>query len=142
MPYLMRTKRALVYAWLLATVLSGIPSTLYALLTGDDPLEATRAAGAMIGLPGSIAAAALVHAAVSLFWSFVLWCVLPYRHGMFWALAASAGVAILDLRLLAPVFFPEVAALDFWPQFADHLAWGVCVGFALERGQTAARALT
>ena len=40
MPYLMRTKRALVYAWLLATVLSGIPSTLYALLTGGDPLEA------------------------------------------------------------------------------------------------------
>jgi hypothetical protein len=104
-------------------VLSGIPSTLYAPLTGGDPLEATRAAGAMIGLPGSIAAAALVHAAVSLFWSFVLWCVLPYRHGMFWALAASAGVAILDLS-------PRPGVLP--------LAW-VCVGFALERGQTAAR---
>jgi hypothetical protein len=45
-----RRRRAfpdLVHAWLLAT-----------LLTGNDPLEATRAAGAMIGRPDSIAAAA------------------------------------------------------------------------------------
>jgi hypothetical protein len=57
-----RRRRAfpdLVHAWLLATLLSGIPSTTYALLTGNDPLEATRAAGAMIGRPDSIAAAAI-----------------------------------------------------------------------------------
>ena len=45
----MRTKRELLYAWLLATLpLSGIPSTVYALLTGGDPLEATRAAADML----------------------------------------------------------------------------------------------
>lgn len=120
---------ALVSAWLLATLLSGIPSTTYALLTGNDPLEATRAAGAMIGRPDSIAAAALVHCAVSLFWVVVLWLWLP--RGMVWALLASAAIAILDLGLIAPLFFPEVARLAFWPQFADHLAWGACVGAAL-----------
>jgi hypothetical protein len=131
----MRRKRDLLYAWVLATVLSGIPSTLWALLTGRDPLEATRAAGAMISMPDSIAAAALVHASVSLFWSILLWVVLPDRYTTFWALLASAAIAYLDLRLIAPVFFPEVAALDFWPQFADHLMWGACysVGLSLAR---------
>lgn len=40
--------RDLVYAWLVSTVLSGLPSTLHALVTGADPLKATRAAGAML----------------------------------------------------------------------------------------------
>lgn len=112
-------------------MLSGIPSTLYALLTGGDPLEATRAAGAMIGRPGSIAAAALVHASVSLFWAAALW--LTKIRTLLWTLPASAAIAVLDLRIIAPAFFPEVAALDFWPQFADHLMWGACVGFALQK---------
>jgi hypothetical protein len=128
----MRPKRDLLYAWLAATLLSGIPSTLYALVTGDDAMEATRAAGAMIGRPESIAAAGAVHATVSLFWSWVLWRALPLRHTMLWALAAAAAIAVLDLRVIAPAFFPEVAALSFWPQFADHLMWGACVGLALQ----------
>jgi hypothetical protein len=133
----MRTKRDLLYAWLLATLLSGIPSTLYALLTGADPTEATRAAGAMLlrsetSLPKLFAAAVMVHAAVSLFWAAALWLALPYRKTTLWALLASAAIAVLDLRIIAPAYFPEVAALDFWPQFADHLMWGACVGLVLE----------
>lgn len=133
----MRTRRELLYAWLAATLLSGVPSTLYALLTGSDALEATRAAGAMINRPGSIAAAALVHSLVSLFWATVLWLLLPYRHSALWALLASMGIALLDLRIIAPAFFPEVAALAFWPQFADHLMWGACIGLAFEYGRRA-----
>jgi len=135
MAYPMRTKRALFYAWLLATLFSGIPSTLYAFLTGADPLEATRAAGAMVSMPDSIPAAAIVHASVSLFWALLLWPVLPYRNTMLWALLASAGIALLDLKVIAPVFFPEVAALDFWPQFADHLMWGACYSVGLSLGR-------
>ena len=77
-------------------------------------------------------AAALVHAAVSLFWATVLWLALPHRHTLTWALAASAAIAVLDLRVIAPIFFPEVAALAFWPQFADHLMWGACAGAVLQ----------
>jgi len=87
---------AFLYAWLLATLLSGIPSTAYALLTGGDAMEATRAAGAMVGRPDSVLAAAAVHLAVSTFWS--------------------------------------VAALAFWPQFADHLAWGAFYSVGLSLG--------
>ena len=141
MTYPMRSKRILLYAWLLATLLSGIPSTLYALVTGGDPLEATRAAGAMVidadaRFRALFLAAGFVHASVSLFWTLILWLVLPYRRTMLWALAASVAIAILDLQLIAPTFFPEVAALNFWPQFADHLMWGACVGFAFARAPT------
>jgi hypothetical protein len=103
------------------------------LLTGNDPLEATRAAGAMIGRPDSIAAAALVHMSISLFWATVLWLWLP--RGLLWALLASTAIAVVDLRVIAPLFFPEVARLDFWPQLADHLAWGASysVGLSLAR---------
>lgn len=132
----MRTKRKLFHAWLAATLLSGIPSTAYALITGGDALEATRAAGAML-LPGEnssaklFAAAALVHGLVSLFWATLLWLLLPYRHTVLWALAASVAIALIDLRLIAPAFFPEVAALELWPQLADHLMWGACCGLGL-----------
>ena len=131
-----RSSRELLWAWLAATLLSGLPSTGWAFLSGGDPLEATRAAGAMllpreIETPPLLLAAAIVHPLVSLFWALVLWFALPRRHVALSALAASAAIAFLDLRVIAPAFFPEVAALEFWPQFADHLAWGASYGVTL-----------
>ena len=129
--------RDLLLAWLLATVFSGLPSTMHALLTGADALEATRAAGRML-LPGAtstpvlFAAAAVVHPAVSAFWTLVFACLLPRRHVAWWAIAGSAAVAWLDLRVIAPLLFPSVAALPFWPQFADHVAWGALLGGTLQ----------
>ena len=127
----------LIRAWLVATLFSGLPSTLYALGSGSDPLEATLAAGRML-MPDAtdkltlLAAAAVVHSAVSLFWTAVFAFVLPRRHLALWAIAGSAAVALLDLRVIAPVFFPSVAALPFWPQLADHLMWGALLGISLQ----------
>jgi hypothetical protein len=123
-------------AWLVATLVSGLPSTLHAWLIGADVLQPTRAAAAMLvsrpdGMTGVLAAAALVHAAVSLFWSALVVVALPRRHVVVAALLAAAAIALVDLRLIAPSFFPEVAALPFWPQFADHLMWGLGVACAL-----------
>jgi hypothetical protein len=118
-----------------AALFSGIPSTLYAWFTGGDVMEATRAAGAML-IPASssdrelVLAAALVHVAVSLFWTAVLVPVLPRRHTVAWATCALAGVALLDLRVIGRLF-PEILALAFWPQFADHLAFGALLGGVL-----------
>jgi hypothetical protein len=78
-------------------------------------------------------AAALVHAAVSFFWAAILFMLLPRRHVVLWAMAAAAAIGILDLRVIAPLFFPGVAALAFWPQMADHLMWGACFGLVLQR---------
>ncbi|HEY8251035.1 MAG TPA: hypothetical protein VIG70_10540 [Burkholderiales bacterium] len=72
---------------------------------------------------------------MSLFWAVVLWLALPRRRTMLWALLASAAIALIDLRLIAPAFFPEVAALAFWPQFADHLMWGACYSVGLSLGR-------
>jgi hypothetical protein len=133
------TPRELFWAWLIATVFSGLPSTAYALLMEADPREATWAAGGML-LPMSappaqlFVAAAVVHCSVSAFWTAVFGALLPRHHVMAWALAGSAAVALLDLRLIAPLLFPSIAALAFWPQFADHLMWGVLLGATLQRG--------
>lgn len=57
-----------------AAVLSGAPSTLHALATGRDPLEATKAAGSIV-LPGEhralplVVAATPVHLALSFGWA-------------------------------------------------------------------------
>jgi hypothetical protein len=121
-----------------ATLLSGIPSTVYALVTGRDVLEATRAAGAMLIAAESsgtalFAAAALVHVCVSFFWAATVVGVLPRKAVVEWAIAASAAIGWLDLRLIAPAFFPEVAQLEIAPQMADHLMWGATLGIALAR---------
>lgn len=131
------TARDLFWAWLVATVFSGLPSTLHALAIGADPLEATMAAGAML-LPGSsntlvlFGAAAVVHPAVSLFWTAVFGLLLPRRHVAAWAVVGSAAVALLDLGVIAPLAFPAVAALPLWPQVADHLMWGALLGGTLQ----------
>ena len=119
-----------------AALLSGIPSTLYAWITGGDVMEATRAAGAML-IPAAstdrelFIAATLVHAGVSLFWTLILVPLLPRRHTVIWAIVALAFIAVLDLRLVGRLF-PEIFALSFWPQFADHIAFGAALGNVLE----------
>jgi hypothetical protein len=138
------SRRELFRAWFAATVFSGAPSTLLALATGGDPLEATRAAGAMLvsldsALPMLLAAAGVAHLTVSSFWALVFGSILPRRHALVWSVLGSAAVAFLDLRVIAPAFFPSVAALAFWPQFADHLMWGTCFGLVLSSASWCAR---
>jgi hypothetical protein len=133
------SRRDILYAYLVATVFSGLPSTLHALVTGADALEPTRAAGAMLAASCAdtatlIAAAAVVHPAVSLFWTAVFAFLLPRSRLVLWAVIGSAAVALLDLRVIAPLFFPSVAALPFWPQLADHLMWGALLGGTLQMG--------
>jgi hypothetical protein len=131
--------RSVALAWMAATLFSGAPSTLHALATRGDPLEATWAAGHMLldsGSPGALlAAAAIVHCAVSAFWALVAATVLPRRHTLLWALGFSAAVGAFDLLLVAPQWFPSVAALSAGPQMADHLMWGACLGGVLQAWQ-------
>ena len=69
-------------AGVIAGTVSGLPSTLHAVLTGRDPLAAARAAGNLV-LPAEAApvrllvAGAAVHTAVSLGWGTVLGVALP-----------------------------------------------------------------
>jgi hypothetical protein len=117
-----------------AAVPSGLPSTLHALATGRDPLEATKAAGSLLlrhetrTLP-LVAAAVPVHAALSLGWGAVLARVLRRPTPLRGALGGLA-IAALDLGVIGRRF-PRVRALPLVPQLADHLVYGAVVGAVL-----------
>ena len=113
-----------------AGALSGVPSTMHAVLTGRSPLAAARAAGELLGRPG-LARGALVHAALSIGWACVLARLLPRRRTVLWGGVAGAAIAALDLAV-ARRRFPAVAALPSPPQVADHVAFGALVGLVLQ----------
>jgi hypothetical protein len=120
-----------------AAVLSGLPSTVHALVTGGDPLAATRAAGA-IALPREVrtirllSAAVPVHLGVSLGWAFVLAAVLPRRRTVLAGAAAGLAIAALDLGTVGRRV-PGLRALPIGPQLADHIAYGAVVGAVVAR---------
>jgi hypothetical protein len=130
-------RRALTAA-AVAGVVSAVPSTASAVASGGDPFEATLAAGSIL-LPRETrrwrlaAAAAPVHATMSLFWALVLERTLPRRHPVRWGAAAGAGIAVLDLIVIGRRF-SRVRELPFLPQLADHVAFGVTVALVLSRG--------
>jgi hypothetical protein len=126
-----------VRAGLAAAVLSGAPSTIHALATGRDPLEATYAAGSIL-LPGErrpgrlLAAAVPVHLGISVGWAIVLAAVLPPRRTILWGAAAGLAIAALDLGLIGRRF-DRIRALPVGPQLADHVAYGAVVGALLRK---------
>ncbi len=123
-----------------AALLSGVPSTLHALLTGRDPLEATLAAGSIV-LPREqrrarlVAAAVPVHLAISTFWAVLLSAVLPRERPVIGGAVAGAALAAIDLGVLGRRF-PTIEALPRAPQVADHIAFGVITAVALSRLET------
>jgi hypothetical protein len=120
-----------------AAVLSGAPSTLHALATGRDPLEASLAAGTLLlgreRRPARLlVAAAVAHVALSLGWAVVLAVVLPRRRTVAAAAAAGLAIAALDLGVVGRRY-PRIRALPLVPQVLDHVAYAVTVGVMLER---------
>ena len=127
-----------------AAVLSGAPSTLHALLTGRDPLEASLAAGTLLlaheQRPARLLpAAAVAHVALSLGWAVVLAAVLPRRHAIVAAAPAGLAIAALDLGIVGRRL-QRIRALPLVPQVLDHVAYAVTVAVVLERRARATRA--
>lgn len=124
-------------AGLYAALPSGLPSTVHALATGRDPLEAARAAGTIVlpdDAPGPalLAAAAPLHLAVSAGWGIALAAVLPRRATTLWGAFAGAAIGVLDLGI-ARSLWPRIAALPQRPQLADHVAFGAIAGAVIAR---------
>ena len=124
------------YTVWIAAFLSGIPSTALAYFTGKDMLEATRAAGEMLvaadSSPLQLAmAATAVHGSLTIFWGSVLTLYVPRKHAISCSCIAMILVGIFNLCVVAPRFFPSVAALQFWPQMMDHANLGLCYGIVL-----------
>lgn len=115
-----------------AAAVSGVPSTIYALWRGSDPLEASLAAGSLV-LPHEtrrgrlLLAASIVHGGLSFAWSLALSASLPRRATLRWAALAGLGIAALDLGVIGRRFAP-IRSLPPLPQVADHVAFGITVG--------------
>ena len=129
-----------IVAGLVAAVVSGVPSTAWALSGGRDPLEATLAAGSIV-LPVEerrerlVVAAISVHLAISLGWGMALAATLPRRRTVLAGALAGLAIAAVDLGVVGRRF-PKIAALPLGPQLADHVAYGITVGWML-RGRGA-----
>jgi hypothetical protein len=122
-------------AGVVAATLSGAPSTVHALLTGLDPLAATRAAGTLIRPAGSpplqlVAAGAFAHLAISAWWTTVLTRVLPLRRPALEGAVAGLAIAALDLGLVGRKK-RAIADLPLLPQVADHVLFGILVARVL-----------
>jgi hypothetical protein len=130
-------------AGLAGAIVSGVPSTVWTLVEGGDPLDGGRALGKVL-LPREertsvlLAAGAPVHLALSLGWAGVLGAVLPPRDEPALAAAAALGIAALDLAVLGR-FFRPIAALPQGRQWADHVAFGLSVGVVLAATRRAGR---
>ncbi len=126
-----------VRAGVFAGVVSGAPSTLFALVRREDPLAAACAAGRVL-LPDErrvlplLIAALPVHFGISVWWGTVLARVLPARRTVVWGAVGGLVIAALDLRLPGRRV-AAVRALPVLPQVLDHVAFGVAVGVYLRR---------
>jgi hypothetical protein len=123
-------------AGLAGAVWSGLPSTVWTLLEGGDVAEGGRAVGKVV-LPREertwvlLAAGAPVHLALSFGWAGVLARVLPEHDEALLGVVGGLAIAGLDLVLLGR-FFGPIARLPQGRQWADHAAFGLCVGLVLQ----------
>ena len=139
-------RRAVVFrAAAVAATVSGAPSTAWALLRGEDPLAATYAAGRLVRPDAKarwelVAAAVVAHVCLSIGWTAAVARLIPRdastQRAAAVGAAAGLGIAALDLGVAHVVASPRLAAtgaLPVLPQVADHLAFGVVVGWVLSR---------
>lgn len=142
--------RAGVAGGAVASVVSGAPSTLHALVTGRSPIESVYAAGTLLpsmrASGGSYAPDARIdavrglvaHGMLSLGWGALLGLGLPRRHPVLGGAAAGLAIAALDLGVVGR-HLPRIRALPAGPQVADHVAFGAVVGLVLSRSTTVPR---
>lgn len=129
-----------------AALLSGLPSTAYALATRRGVLDATEAAGTLLlrderRRPRLIAAGVVVHLAVSALWGAVLGVVLPRRNVTLYGAIAGGAIAAFDLGVVGRRY-ERIRGLQLGPQIADHIAFGGVVAWALTRVRVAEDAVS
>lgn len=132
--------------WAAAALCSGLPSTVHALATGGDPLQATRAAATLVPCRRDcqdqrnrrdvrnrreVMTGAAVHLVVSAGWTAVLAAVDRRRGlGLLGGVKAGLLIAALDLEVIGRTR-PAIHALPRLPQWLDHIAFGAIVGVLL-----------
>lgn len=135
-----RDRRRITEATAVAAVLSGVPSTLYALLAGGTLRaamvyvgDATSAAGTLLP-PGrrGLIRGAIVHLGMSAACGEALARVLPRRRSITWGAAAGLAIGIVNVGLIGRRF-PAIRSLRLMPQLADHVAFGTLFAAVVDR---------
>jgi hypothetical protein len=100
-----RQRRRIAEAVLVSATLSGLPSTLHALVAR----RSVRAAGAA-GLART----------------------LPRRHAVAWGAAGGLVIGIVNVGVIGRAF-PAIRALPLAPALADNVAFGILFALAVDR---------
>jgi hypothetical protein len=138
-----RDRRRITEATAVAATLSGVPSTLHALLAGGTVRaagvyvhDATCAAGTL--LPpgrGRFIRGAVVHVGISAACGEVLARTLPRRRSIAWGAAAGLAIGVVNVGLIGRRF-PAINSLPLMSQLADHVAFGTLFAVVVDRPGT------
>jgi hypothetical protein len=133
-------RRHFVEATLLAATLSGLPSTLYALVkqrslrsAAVSAYDATRAAGTLLppGRPG-FGRGVVAHLAISMLCAETLARTLPRDHRAEWGAAAGLVIGVVNVAVIGKSF-PAISDLPLVPQLADNVMFGAVFAALLDR---------
>ena len=135
-----RGQRRILEATAIASIVSGAPSTASALRGGSPReaitagLHATRAIGMIVppGRPGLVRGAA-GHLIISFAVGEMLGAALPRERSLLWGALAGLAIGWVNLGVIAPRHFPELAALPLGPQLADNAAFGAVFAAVADR---------
>jgi len=135
-----RSRRRIVEATAVASVVSAVPSSAHSLVASgdlrsvlDDGLRATRAAGVLIPPGGpSLGRGVIAHFVVSVLVGELLARVVPDRHSVMWGAVAGLVIGIFNLGVVGR-HYPAIRELPLGPQLADNMAFGALFAAVVDR---------
>jgi hypothetical protein len=135
-----RDQRRILEGAAVASVLSGAPSVTTALARGSVRgavrygIDATTAIGTVVppGRPGFVRGAA-VHMVISVAAAELLGYTLPRERSVLWGAGAGLILGVVNVAVIARLFYPAVAELELPPQIADNIAFGVVFAAVADR---------
>jgi hypothetical protein len=137
---MVRDRRRVVEATLIAAAFSGLPSTLQASIKRRSlrsaavyVYEATRAVGTLVppGRPG-FGRGVVVHLAISVLCGETLARTLPRDQSAAWGAAAGLLIGVINVGVIGRSF-PAIRGLPLLPQLADNVMFGTVFALVLDR---------
>ena len=133
-------RRRVTEASLIAAALSGLPSTLHAVITERSLRSAavyvygaTCAVGTLVppGRPG-FGRGAVAHLAISMLCGEALARTLPRDRSAQWGAGAGFVIGVINVGVIGRAF-PPISSLPLVPQLADNVMFGTVFAVVLER---------
>jgi hypothetical protein len=135
-----RNQRRILEGAAVASLLSGAPSVATALAGGsvrsalEYAIDATRAVGTLSpsGRPGFVRGA-VIHTAISVAAAELLGLTLPRERSIAWGAVGGLLLGVVNVGVIARLFYPAIAELALGPQIADNIAFGVVFAAVADR---------